>query len=134
MEAALVHQDVRELITVTDRLSRRAHAAHQEREAEVFASLRTSLLRLDRWLGAQIPPARASVLGALDLFYLRVCDAVARAPLELRSASTALIDGAKRLHDEAARPILLVAKLPEFLRVSVLPAPMWRDSEASAHP
>jgi hypothetical protein len=117
MEAALVHQDVRTLITETDRLSRRAHAANQEREAEVFASLRTSLLRLDRWLGAQSPPTESAVAGALDLFYQRVCDTVARAPAELRDATSALVEGAKRIHDEAARPILLVAKLPAFLRL-----------------
>jgi hypothetical protein len=122
MEAALVHHDVRTLITETDRLSRRAHAANQEREAEVFASLRTSLLRLDRWLGAETPPGRSTVAGALDLFYLRVCDTVARAPAELKEAATGLLEGAKRLHEEAARPILLVAKLPAFLRLSIVAA------------
>jgi hypothetical protein len=121
MEASLVHHDVRTLITETDRLSRRAHAANQEREAEIFASLRTSLLRLDRWLGAPTPPVRSSIVGALDVFYQRVRDAAARAPVELKDATAALLEGAKRLHDEAARPILLVAKLPAFLRLSVAP-------------
>lgn len=127
MEPTNLHRDVRELITETDSLSRQAHASHRDREAEVFASLRTSLVRLDRRLGAQVPLGRALLAGSLDVFYLRVRDVVARAPVELREAATALVLGAGRLHEEAiARPVArAVERLDALLRfLPSLPPPL----------
>jgi hypothetical protein len=116
MEAMLLHHDVRTLITEADHLSRRAYAAQREREAEVFASLRTSLQRLDRWLGAPFHHRDASVAGQVDLIYQRARDVVARAPADLRAELEPFRISAERLHDEVAPPRRLVAKLPAFLR------------------
>ncbi len=124
MEAARVHHDVRELITETDSLSRRAHSGHREREAEVFASLRTSLLRLDRWLGGQAPPSKSLLSGALDVFMLRVRDVIARAPIDLREAARALAERGQRLRDEVARPIVVAKLAPVLFRFVPPPLPL----------
>jgi hypothetical protein len=114
METAELHHDIRALITTADHLSRRAYAANRERDAEVFASLRTALQRIDRWLGAA--HVHPGVNGEVDLFYQRVRDAAARASAENRAEMAELVTRAEHVHDSVAPPKLLVKKLPDFLR------------------
>jgi hypothetical protein len=114
MDVTELHHEVRQLITTTDHLSRRAYAEDRERDAEVFASLRTSLQRIDRLLGGRVHPGLA---GEVDVIYERVRDAVARASMLEHDELANLVASAERLHDSVAPPRLLVKKLPGFLRL-----------------
>ena len=118
-----VQKSVRELITETDQLSRHAHAEHRDAQSETFASLRTTLMRLDRWLGART--RRAGLIGELDLVYQRVRDASARATPEQRAEIEPLLDTAQRLRarvtDRAipSRPLLRVLPLARVVPQNV---------------
>jgi hypothetical protein len=115
MDTADLHHEVRALISEADHLSREAYAAHRERYAAIFASVRTSLLRLDRWLGGA--ESRAGMAGEVDVLYHRVRDAAARAEPEQRARMDHLLASAERMHESASPPKLLVAKFPEWLRI-----------------
>ena len=119
METSELQHEVREMISITDHLSRQAYSANRERDAEVFASLRTSLQRIDRWLGTD--PVHPGVKGEVDVLYHRVRDASAR---EAPHASIggddplsigALVTAAERIRTLVAPPRLLVQPLPPFL-------------------
>ena len=101
MQMRAVQEKVRELITETDHLSRHAHAARSLRDAAVFAALRTSLLRVERDLGA----SRHSLLGGeIDLLYQRVRDAAARVREDQRAELGPLLASAEALYAQLPWP------------------------------
>lgn len=118
-----VQKSVRELITETDQYSRHAHAEHRDAQSATFASIRTTLLRLDRWLGART--RRAGLIGELDLVYQRVRDASARATPEQRAEIEPLLGTAERLRAKvpdraiASRPLLGVLPLARVVPQNV---------------
>ena len=115
MENTELQSEVRALLTQADHLSRVAYAAHRERDAEVFASLRTTLQRIDRLLG--VSAVHPAIPGQLDVLYQRVRDVAARTSGEAREAMNDFVEGAERVHESVAPPKLLVQKLPAFLRL-----------------
>jgi hypothetical protein len=94
-ESVEVHKNVRALITETDHMSRHAHAAHDEATSARFASLRSTLQRLDRWLGSG--ERRAGLAGEIDLVFQRVRDAAARATGEEAAELAPLVAHAEAL-------------------------------------
>jgi hypothetical protein len=89
-EARDVRRDVREIISETDRLSRLAYAKGHTLSAHGYATLRTAACKLDRALGS--PLRRAGIAGAIDLFYQRISDRLARASADERAQLRKLVD------------------------------------------
>jgi len=106
MESAELQHEVRELITQADHLSRVSYAANRERDAEVFAALRTTLMRIDRMLG--VGPELPTLSGEVDVVYQRVRDVASRASGDARDAMSPLIATAQRLRDGVALPKVIV--------------------------
>jgi len=109
---ALVHERVRKLITATDQLSRLSYA-EAEPLAERFAALRTSLLQLDRALGASGP--HHGIAGQVDLIYQRLADTSARATPRQRAEMAAALALASSLRDRVqapSRPLLILQPAP----------------------
>jgi hypothetical protein len=106
---AYVQSQVRELITATDQLSRIAYAENAEPMSEVFASIRTTLQRIDRVLGA--PGGHASIEGDLDLVYQRIADVEARANATQKAEIARSLALAEALRDHVhPMPALLLTR------------------------
>jgi len=93
---------VRELITETDHLSRTWHAAEQHTQSGRLAALRSTLQRLERHMGGELP---LDIVRELDVVYQRIRamasgieDAQERADLEH------LLAHAERLRPQDERP------------------------------